>query len=201
MLLKSILFLIFFTNVFQYSACSAPQQTDYRSAANENKPVNSVSENLANVNKPTNIAEESFVREWKNKFEAAAAELESNRRLWQENKMTDYNFVIAKYAGGNTNEWNRSPVLIKVRKDEKISIEVESKSDSSIMAGADGFEDFDTIGKLFDYIKQKLNDKNIIDVEYDKKLGYPKNVFMRFTFNVSDHNYQTIQISKFETSK
>ena len=68
------------------------------------------------------------------------------------------------------------------------------------MARTDGFKDFDAINKLFDYLRQELNDRNIIDVNYDKKFGCPKSVFVKSPFS-GVHDYGTIQISKFEAVK
>lgn len=198
--LKLIFLVILLIILPRFLGCSSTRQTNSQNIQIENKPINSTAGSSFDENNSNTIPEESFIKEWKNKFEAASSELERNRNLWQENKIDSYDFVIANSAGGNTNEWNRSPVLIKVRNNEKTSIEVESKSDKSIMARTVGFEDFDTIDKLFDYMRRELNDTKIINVKYDKRFGYPKSVFMKFT-NTIDHNYQTIQISKFETVK
>ncbi len=199
-LLKSIATTIFLTAIFQFSGCVS-QQANSESSAIANKPTNTGSESATPVNKPTNIAEENFAKEWKSKFESTTAELERNRRLWQESKIVNYDFVIAKYAGGVTNEWNRLRVLIKIREGEKISIEkVEKDKDYVIHSRTDGFEDFDTIDKLFIYIRKELNGGKIVDAEYDSKFGYPKRVSVTF-YSVYNHNSRTIEISKLEIVK
>lgn len=184
--------LIFLIAVCQLLGCSTLQQTNSQS---------STSESPTSANKPANIAEENFDKEWKSKYDATVAELELNRRLWQESKIVNYDFVAAKYAGGVTNEWNRLPVLIKIREGEKISIEkVEKDKDYVIHSRTDGFEDFDTIDKLFIYIRKELNGGKIVDAEYDSKFGYPKRVSVTF-YSVYNHNSRTIEISKLEIVK
>ena len=185
-LLKSNALVIFLMAVFYLLGCSSPLQTNSESSIPENKPAN--------------IAEENFAKEWKSKFESTSAEWERNRRLWQENKIVNYDFIIAKYAGGTTNEWNRLPVLIKIREGEKISIEkVEKDKDYVIYSRTDGFEDFDTINKLFNYIRRELESGKIVDAKYDKKFGYPKEVSIIFSWAI--HEQHHIQISKFEVIK
>ncbi len=191
---KTIGLLIFLIAVFQVLGCSFPEKTNFQSSTPENKPINSMAESPTPVNKPANIAEENFAKEWKSKFEAIAAELERNRRLWQENKIVNYDFVVGKFAGGVTNLWNASPVLIKVREGKKNSIEALVKGKDFRI---DSYENIDTIDKLFNYMRQELDDGKIIEAKYDKKLGYPKSVFVTFTF-AFNHNYRTISISKFE---
>lgn len=197
--LQLVFHLILIIAALQFLGCSSTRQSNPQIITIDSKSVNEPSGNSSNENNSNAVSEE-FINEWKNKFEAASAELESNCHLWQENKIESYDFVIAKYAGGNTNEWNRLPVLIKVRNGQKASIEVESKSDNSYMTRTDGFEDFDAIDKLFNYLRQELSDGDIIDANYDKKFGYPKSVFAKSPFG-GVHNYRTIQISKFKVVK
>lgn len=144
----------------------------------------------------TNISEENFAKAWKSKFYETDIELERRRVLWQENKIVNYDFVAAKYAGGQTNTWNRSPVLIKVREGEKVSIETESKTDKSSMARTDGFEDFDTVDKLFEYLRKELEEGKMLEVEYDIRSGYPKSSRIRDSFEI--HGARSIVITKFE---
>jgi hypothetical protein len=175
--LESTALVVFVIIVFQLFGCSSPPQHPFENSAN--------------------ISEENFAKEWKSRYEAAAAKLERNRNLWQESKIVNYDFVAARYAGGQTNTWNRSPVLIKVRQGEKILIEVVSKSDKSYMARTDGFEDFDTIDKLFNYLRQQLDKGKILEADYNKKLGYPgKNISIRDSFEI--HGSRNIVIEKFE---
>lgn len=184
-----------------FSACSSTRKTDSVSSSIENKTINSPWETPRIADDSANVADQNFVKEWKAKYDMALAELERNRQLWQESKIVDYDFVIAKYAGGMTNTWNRQPVVIKIRGGEEISLEKASKEyDYVYDSRTDGFEDFDTIDKLFSYLRQELDDRNIIEAEYDRKYGYPKKVFITFTF-ASNHNWHTIDVSKFKVIK
>ena len=195
-LISTNMFLIVLLFVLQFSGCSLPQQAD-----SEKQPIDSPSKTPRIEDNPSNIADQNFVKEWKAKYDITLAELERNRKLWQESKITNYDFVTAKYAGGQTNTWNRLSVLIKIREGEKVSLEkVEKDVDYVYSSRTDGFEDIDTIDKLFDYIRQQLDDRNILEIKYDKNYGYPKSVNITFTF-ATNHNWRVIEISKLEVVK
>ncbi len=154
----------------------------------------------SSTNKPLNIAEENFVKEWKVKLDKTVAELERNRSLWNQNQITDYDFVLAKSASGHVNHWNRLPVLIKIRAGEKISIEkVEKDKDYVIYSKTDGFEDFDTIDKLFSYMLQELEKGRMLGVKYHKDLGYPKEVHIIDSYQL--HSGGSIIIEKLKIIK
>lgn len=193
----SILCAAVLTAAVLFPCCSSPQNLGSDRPILENNPKGSTS--ASTTNKQVNVATENFSREWKSKFNATATELERNSRLWQKNRISNYNFVIAKYAGGTTNSWNRSPVLITVREGRVASIEKVSDEDSSMYSKVDGFEDFDTIDKLFTFARQRLENGNMIHARYEKKLGYPKR--MEFKFSYDSHGSHSIHISKFEITK
>lgn len=198
-LLESIASLVFLFVVWQFLGCSA-QQIDSKNLKSETSSINTAPVSPTPEITPKNFPSEYFEKEWKSKYDATVAELERSRNLWQESKVVNYDFVAAKYAGGNTNEWNRLPVLIKIREGEKISIEkVEKDKDYVIYSRTDGFEDFDTIDKLFNYMRQELEKGRMLEVKYDKKLGYPKHVIVEFEIHV--HGTHAIEISKFEVIK
>ena len=69
--------------------------------------------------------------------------------------------------------------------------------EGSYMSRKDGFENIDTIEKLFAYMRQELETGKILEVKYDKKTGYPKDVSIRHTYNNS-HGSRSIHISKLE---
>lgn len=172
--------------LIQFSACSSSYQSN--------------SKELLLANKPKTIREENFEKEWKSKFDETAAELESNRNLWKQKQIADYDFVVAKSATGQINHWNRLPVLIKIREGEKISIEeIEKDKDYLIYSKTDGFEDFDTIDKLFNYLQRELEKGRIIRVKYHKDLGYPKNVMMTDSYEL--HSDKSITVEKIEIIK
>jgi hypothetical protein len=141
-----------------------------------------------------NIADQNFRKDWQADYESSKADLANRRERWEAKDLTNYDFVVAKYIGGVSSPWNRSPVRIKVRGETAASIEVLDKSDISLLARTDGFEEFDTIPKLFDYLLAQLENGNIIKVDYDRDLGYPKRASVTFTYN-SSHNIRSIVIS------
>ncbi len=187
MLLVSLL------SVFVLTACSSSQQNSSVNSEDENKNIKVISESSPQSDEVTTIANESFANDWKEEFEATVDEIERNRRKWQESKIENYSFEIAKYAGGTTNPWNRRPFLIKIQNGEKTIEKIEKGYDEE----TDGFEDIDTIDKLFNYLRKELENGKIIEAKYHKKFGYPKEVFIIYTYE-HNHNSHNIFISKFE---
>lgn len=176
--------------------------TSNQQAIPSNSAKVSIENKLANKdysNKPVNIAEENFKKEWQSKYESNVAELEKYRKLWQEKQILNYDFVIAKWAGGVTNTWNRLPVLIKVRNGERVSIEKVEKGDDTIVSKIDGFEEIDTIDKLFAYLHQRSEKGSLIDGKFNKNLSYPQQITISFSFE--NHGYHNIVIEKFEKNK
>lgn len=144
-------------------------------------------------NEAINPAKVKFLNDQKEKYAAISAELEQNRRLWEENKITNYDFVCHRDAGG-VNGWGDA--LIKVRNNQSISIE---KADKESLAKIDGYEKFDTVEKIFDSIKQDLESGNAIQVKYDKNLGYPKEVGIMFSYDID--SWTDFSIEKFKVIK
>lgn len=194
------LWLVFLISVFLLSGCSAVQQNVSSGSTSENNPDNISTPTPIQEKLPKSVADENFEKEWKSKYETISAELERNHRLWQESKIVNYDFEIAKYAGGVTNHWNRLPVLIKIRDNEKNSIEkVDKDKDYVVYSKTDGFEDFDTIDKLFNYLRQELEKGKILYVKYNKKLGYPQKTTIEDSYEI--HGDRSIVIEKFKVIK
>ncbi|MEJ7847258.1 MAG: DUF6174 domain-containing protein [Pyrinomonadaceae bacterium] len=150
--------------------------------------------------KSANIAEQNFRRDWEAGFERSKAELIRKRESWIARHITDYDFVIAMYMGGVSSPWNRSPVRIEVRQGVVQSTGVVDKSDLSQLARTDGFNEFDTVVKVFDYLLAQLESGYIIGIEYDRRLGYPIRASVMFTY-ASNHNVRSIVISKLSPVK
>jgi len=186
------LHLFFLCAVLQFSGCSSVQ------------PIasgDSVSEKITSEQTPKQLADVTIEEEWKRTYEVSSAELERNRRLWQESKIVSYDFVIAKYMGGTSSPWIRLPVLIKVRDNRQTAIEkVEKDKDYVIFSRIDGFEEIDTIDKLFDYMRRRLDGGELVEAKYDKKIGYPKIIHFRFSY-ANVHGSQSLVVSKFEIIK
>lgn len=175
--------------VFTLLACSSGQ-SDNNYSASKNQNIS---------NKPANIAQENFAKEWKSEFEKTATDLEKHRQLWQEKQIVNYDFVVRKSAPGVWSGWMRAPVLIKVRGDEKISIEQVEKGEDTVVSETDGFEDFDTIDKLFNFLRQELEKGRMLRIKYNKKMGYPEHTSIHGSYEI--HGYVNIAIEKFKISK
>lgn len=170
---------------------------------------NANSENIKNKSDGNDIARENFKQAWQREFEKTAARLQKNQQLWEEKHISNYNFVIEKSDSGQTvvpkgepdkfSTWKRLPVLIKVRNGEKFSIEKVEKGEDTIVSRTDGFEDFDTIDKLFKFLTQEHDKGRMLNVKYNKTFGYPEGASI--TGSYQNHDYFSIWIKKFEITK
>jgi Family of unknown function (DUF6174) len=185
--LKSIALGVFLTNVFLILSCA-------QQAKVESKPSNL---SPTPANKPANIARENYIKDWKNKYDATIAEIERNRSLWQKSAIANYDFEANKYFYGVTSPWGASPALIKVRNNQNISIEPVSKDSERNISS---YKEFDTIDKFFDFIRETFEKGTHVDVKYDKKYGYPKNIFIDFDYAVIDDE-RGISINKFKVAQ
>ena len=186
--------LIFFLIiVFQFSGCAAPEPLNPENSAPADKP-----EAVCSMPTPDKAsrttADENFEKDRESSRDAAAAELERNRRLWQESKTLNYDFVCGHYAGGD--EDPAEPAIIKVREGKAVSIEAVAKSKTPKLSG---YENFDTIDKLFEYARQELENGRILSIKYNKKLGYPEITGIKYSYDIDDWN--SINITKFEVVK
>lgn len=139
------------------------------------------------------IAADNFREAWEREFETMKSEIEAARDNWSKKEIQSYTFVARKDIGGVSSAWNRSPVQITVLSGRVSMIEVIDKSDVSMYARTDGFEEFDTIHKLFDYMLLELESGRMVKADYDKEFGYPKVVSSVFSYSV--HGGRTITIS------
>ena len=193
--LTSRILFTFLIGVLLSSVCSSSREGKL-----EDRPViETIAVSPSPQQTPKKIANENFEKEWKSQYQTASEELETNRALWQESKIVNYDFVVGKMMGGTTSPWNRLPVLIKVRDRIRTSIELEKEFEGTYMERLDGFEEIDTIDNLFEYLRRELENGNILEMNYDKKLGYPKRSGLVFDFH--SHGTRYIDISKFEAVK
>jgi hypothetical protein len=180
------LYFVFLFVVFQLASCSLVQPSVSSDGIRETpRPTPEKS--------PKSIAEENFEKNWKSKYDATLAEIESNRRLWQENKIANYDFICQQIAGGE-NGW--SAVVIKVQDSKTISIERTPKDG---VAKIDGYEKFDTIDKIFDYLKKELENGRIITAKYNEKYGYPEEFNIGYSNDID--SWFGANIEKFEIVK
>ncbi len=190
---KKLSLIFFLFAAVQFSGCASTEQASSANSAPEIKAEAVCAMPTPDKSVKTAL-DENFEKDWKNTREAAAAELERNRLLWQENKIANYNFVCGQYAGGFENP--AEPAIIKVRTGKAVSIEPVAKSNAPKL---NGYENFDTIDKLFDYARQQLENGKILNVKYNKKSGYPEITSVKKSYDIDDWN--SINITKFEVVK
>jgi hypothetical protein len=190
--MKKLPLIFFLIAVVQFAGCASAEQIASEDAnANQREAVCT----LPSPEKVTNsTADANFENDWKSGKEALIAELEQNRRLWQENKISNYNFICAQIAGGVENP--AEPALIKVRQGKAVSIEPVTKSANPKL---NGYQNFDTIDKLFDYVRQELENGKIIRAKYNKKFAYPEITGIDNSYAIDD--WSSINITKFEVVK
>lgn len=131
---------------------------------------------------PTNLKSESKIR-------GNNEELEQNRELWLNSKISNYNFVIFK--------WNMAdswfPYLIKVRANQVASKTPVDKPQP--MSRIDRYDDFETVEKIFNQIQEASNKGYRVDVKYNKNFGYPEKII------IDDHKALTDTLVSFEITK
>ena len=81
-------------------------------------------------------------------------------------------------------------------RDGQTKIELVDEEFTGYSSRTDGFEEFDTIDKLFNYMKRELDKKQLVNAKYDREFGYPKSVGI--TSGYGNHSSRSIVISKFE---
>ncbi len=199
---KKILLLIILVLMLFFFNCSDVEKSDL-SNINTNFEINK------NKSDGNDIARENFKLEWQREFEKTAAQLQKNQQLWEEKHILNYNFVIQKSDSGQTvipkgapnkfSTWIRLPVLIKVRNGEKFSIEKVEKGEDTHFSRTDGFEDLDTIDKLFKFLRQEHDKGRMLNIKYNKTFGYPEGASIRGSYE--NHDYVIIWMTKFEITK
>ena len=137
---------------------------------------------------------DNFTKEARSKYQVTFAELERNRQLWQESKVENYDFEIACNTGAGTS--TISGVAVKVREGKMISIEKSPKDHPGEIYESENVE---TVGKIFEFMKQELDDDRIIKAEYNQNLGYPERI--RITHSYAIDAYMFCDIIKFEIIK
>jgi len=122
-------------------------------------------------------------------------ELEKNIRLWQESKISNYNFVVGRMTMGT---WSWQPALIKVRKGQVVSKEIIGEPGP--MAHVDGHEDFETVEKMFATIQEAYDKGYGVNNRYNSKFGYPEQIRIDAGHGATDQAIIT-DITQFEIIK
>lgn len=179
----SFLFLLVVSNI----SCSASKTVE--TSGNAIAPLVSPS--------PLTMIDEWVRKEWIARYEQMKTDILMAQTKWNGNSLQTYSFVAAKSRGGVSSPWNRSPVRISVIDGKDSAIGLIDPSDKSNLARTDGFEDFDTINKLFAYMLQELERGYLVRFKYDKHLGYPTEVsIIEF---LGPHGGRSIDITDFKS--
>ena len=113
---------------------------------------------------------------------AMRAQLDRNRQLWNEQALSDYQYVF-NWSCFCLPEYT-APVNIKVERGEWT--EISSVGDGLPVSEKD-WRRYKTIEELFDIIDEALlRDAKEISVEYDSDLGYPTSVFIDYDERIAD---------------
>lgn len=146
----------------------------------------------------SNIADQNFRIAWEKSRDDSLRSIESHLQKWKQQNITNYDFVIWKIGPGHTNTWDRAPVLIEVRNGSRQSLVLANAEDKRlVMARLDGFDEIDSIDKLFEYLKSEVENGRIVAIDYDKRLGYPELSTISFTF-AHLHGWRNIKVTRLE---
>ncbi|AFY58596.1 hypothetical protein Riv7116_6247 [Rivularia sp. PCC 7116] len=119
--------------------------------------------------------------------------LRFNRRLWRKQKITNYRYTLSNSCFCVPEA--RGPVIIEVRNGKTVSVTSEATGEE---ANPDFFQNFDTIPKLFNVIRDAINRRaDRLDVEYDAKFGYPTNISIDYKFQLADEEL-FLSVTNFE---
>ena len=99
-------------------------------------------------------------------------QLRINRRLWKQQKISNYRYTLTNDCFCIAEA--RGPVIIEVRNGITTSIR---NADTGMPVNSKLFQDYDTIPKLFNLIKDTIGrGQSSLSVEYNPKLGYPTQI-------------------------
>lgn len=119
------------------------------------------------------------------------SELANNRNKWQEAKIDNYNLKLSKFGGGI---YGWVPVSVKVRNNKTESVKPARKHGQ--LERIDGYDEFNTVEKMFDKIQGAYNRKYSVNVTYNKEFGYPEIIAID-DLQTSD-SFFSMEISNFE---
>lgn len=120
------------------------------------------------------------------------SEWEKNRELWQTSKVANYNFIVTRFVGGT---YMYAPMLIKVRDCKAVSL--EPTEELLPLIKTDGYEEYDTVEKMFTRIQRFCLNGDKVTVLYNKEFGYPEDIRIFPSGGGVDSGYR-IEVKKFE---
>jgi len=115
------------------------------------------------------------------------SELDRNRQLWRESKITNYRMTVDLQKAGHATP--NGKFVITVREASAESIKSVNNPEVDLRNGGLKFERYDTIEDIFAYIENTEKETwswNKREIEYDPKLGYPKKVELDTTQAVDE---------------
>lgn len=123
--------------------------------------------------------------------------LEEHQRLWQENRITDYNLIVSLSKSGAYR--GAESVLVKIRNGQAISIEIldEKYKAMPLEEAICAYKQLDTVEKIFDHIQKALDEKADVYVRYNETFGYPIQS-SSILFKKGLDQYESLTIWKFE---
>ncbi|MEM4282846.1 MAG: DUF6174 domain-containing protein [Candidatus Woesearchaeota archaeon] len=161
---------IFAVVVLMIASCAVQEETTYNKQPVQNGQVNQQPD-ANSVNQVNQQSDENSV---------------SNRHelLWKESKISSYRMTIRVVETGFYVP-PFDPFVIEVRQGKAVSMKPTTKG------GDSGetyklLEMYDTVEKLFDIVKRAQKDADVFEVEYDPKLGYPKEIFIDWRIGMTD---------------
>ena len=120
------------------------------------------------------------------------SELDKQRRIWLEHKIVNYNITVTGFQGGNVIPPEN--ILIEVRNGKGVVKEMGTTHDPITLKI---YEEFDTIDKMFNEIQLGIENNAEVNVQYNKKFGYPEKWFVNYLQKGTDKG-KGITINKFE---
>ncbi len=137
---------------------------------------------------------DDFSREAKIKYGHSFAELERSSRLWKESRTNYYDFDIAvmsaREAANAIDGKNWTGTTIKIREGKTFSITKNPKAPRGEISGDEKIE---TIEKLFDLIKEKLDKGRMVEAQYDQRYGFPERIVVLNSFEIEDKTIYEIK--------
>jgi hypothetical protein len=112
----------------------------------------------------------------------------------ENSKIVDYDFEIYRIQGGM---YGWVPFSIRVRDGRAVSM--NPAVEYGELDRVDGYEEFDTVEKAFDRIREAYDKEHFVEVGYNDKYGYPEK--MRIDSLESDQSGFTIEIRKLSIIK
>jgi len=101
-------------------------------------------------------------------FEEVVRNLEKNRALWSEKKISNYDFVIERFAEGMGGDWTRT---FNVRDNKTLPLETKNGFPQLYQ-----YENINSVEKLFDYIEQNFDSDFNVKATFNEELGYPEEI-------------------------